>query len=245
MRAQRLQKLELTGRRGTITRRNSPSNSARTCPRSASYPKDMRRSKWPATPGSGGISIAHRKKQRSHAPPLGSHESATTCNILRFLVDSVLHESRQPRAHTHTRAYTHIASLLNPGNLTNSLYSLCTVSTEIHASFDGAACARNGSYGLRPRSASSLSGGGGGVSTCGGAGGGRFSGDRRGGGASLRARKASRSQNADAGVAAAVAQYARSTSRLNGGDAARSSCGSEWRIPRLERRDRCAGDGEE
>lgn len=100
---------------------------------------------------------------------------------------------------TWRHAYTHIASLLNPGSLTSSLYSLCTVSTEIHASFDGGSCAKNGSYGLLPCSASSLSGGGGGVSTCGGAGGGKVSDDIPGVGVSLRARMASRSQKPDTG----------------------------------------------
>lgn len=48
------------GRRGTVMRRSSPSNSARTCARSASYPNDIRRSKWP---------VNHERKRKQKQRP--------------------------------------------------------------------------------------------------------------------------------------------------------------------------------
>lgn len=112
---------------GTITWRCSPSNSARTCAKRASYPNEIRCSKWPTMAqviSVSGIPAPEKEGERcgrwgeekkirrlpassartrerggmGHSPPLGSHESATTCRMRRLRVETILIGAREKRS---------------------------------------------------------------------------------------------------------------------------------------------------
>lgn len=136
-------------RRGMLILRISPSKPALTFSKSASYPKAMRRSKWPVCIGSVRLLVhmtsqhgyqksnhtkcpsiqyiirkdrdrkSYKLKTIKHPPPSLSHRSATTWRMCFLLVASMM-ESR-----------------LNPGKRTSSWYSCCRVCTSIVLSLAG------------------------------------------------------------------------------------------------------------